>query len=190
MRLFLSTIYAYILRIHDVPKTWEKNSSWFGCFSCIFSIALNKFLCVFIATKTEMKFPIENPRKQVNWDPEQGWWTMLFLFTDKLNYLQCNSTPLLISATSHGDTWGTIKYIRLPVWTVFYILYSFFKLISLRVGSYLNVSFPQKKETLLEDKAFGVFFFILHPAQIPRWRVLQPPAWAETGYWPDCWRLL
>lgn len=27
----------------------------------------------FDRTKKDMKFPIENPRKQVNWDPEQGW---------------------------------------------------------------------------------------------------------------------
>lgn len=84
-RLFLRAIYTFILPTPDAPRMLQKNSSWFGFLLFFFPphpLYLSSFLTKphitnsvprFDWTTTEMKFPIENPRKQVNWDPEQGW---------------------------------------------------------------------------------------------------------------------
>lgn len=72
MRLFLYNLHPHP-RKHDVSKVWEKNSSWFGYFFPRFSNAIEQNSLRFGWTDADMKFPIENPRKQVNWDPEQGW---------------------------------------------------------------------------------------------------------------------
>lgn len=44
-----------------------------GLFFLRFSKPIEQNSLRFGRTDTKMKFPIENPRKQVNWDPEQGW---------------------------------------------------------------------------------------------------------------------
>lgn len=48
------------------------------------------FYALWLQTNTEMKFPIETPRKQVNWDPEQGKYSFVFP-TGNLRYLSIYS---------------------------------------------------------------------------------------------------
>lgn len=75
-----------ILTIKDEQKMRGNNVPWFVYFSLILHIF---FASLWLRKqRLKMKFPIENPSKQVNWDPEQGQCILLTQWTITLKLLR------------------------------------------------------------------------------------------------------